>query len=235
MKLTKYGFRLNLLGFSSFLSVLGIVVSIIGIPGGITGVAYGIYLSSPSFYSPGGYYYGRDLIGPLFYSIGAGVLIITIPSLPMWILLKIKTSKQDIPGIERIGKVYSYVLGSLEIIGQIAGLIKSINDIRGIFTIGGLHLLFGIIEIIVTLTGLIFACLEIHAIRVENNKILGAYIGFRYAHFILIMIRIIVESFFRVYFLIVLIPFIPHIIFDIDLTVILHSIRVNRENKYHTG
>merc|ERR1712137_241230 len=35
MKLTKYGFRFNLLRSSSFLSVLGIVVSVIGIIGSI--------------------------------------------------------------------------------------------------------------------------------------------------------------------------------------------------------
>ena len=54
------------------------------------------------------------------FSRGGVLLILAIPYLAMWILLKIKTSKQDIPGIEKIGKVYSYVSGSLEITQVIA-------------------------------------------------------------------------------------------------------------------
>ena len=55
--------------------------------------------------------------------MGGVIIIIMIPYLVMWILLKIKTSKQDIPGMEKIGKVYSYVSGSLEIIAMIAVII----------------------------------------------------------------------------------------------------------------
>ena len=107
MKLSKYGFRLDLLGFSSFLSVLGIVVSIIGIIGGI------------ALFVVGSQFTGSTL-KPFCMVFGGVLLILMIPYTIMWILLKIKTNKQDIPGIEKIGKVYSYVSGSLEIIGAIA-------------------------------------------------------------------------------------------------------------------
>ena len=114
MKLTKYGFHLGLLGFSSVLSVLGIIVSIIGTIGGMVLFWFGTQAITPAR----GFAAGITL-----FVIGGIALFLMIPYIIMWTLLKIKTSKQDIPGIEKIGKIYSYVSGSLEIIGAIAVLI----------------------------------------------------------------------------------------------------------------
>ena len=114
LKLTKFGFHLNLLGASSFLSVLGIVVSIIGILVIIFLHVYAIHLNPV----PGCGGWEDNLAS---FSLGAFILM--IPYLTMWILLKIKTRKQDIRGIEKIGKVYSYVSGSFEIISMIALII----------------------------------------------------------------------------------------------------------------
>ena len=100
LKLTKFGFHLNLLGASSFLSVLGIVVSIIGILVIIFLHVYAIHLNPV----PGCGGWEDNLAS---FSLGAFILM--IPYLTMWILLKIKTRKQDIHGIEKIGKVYSYI------------------------------------------------------------------------------------------------------------------------------
>ena len=56
----------------------------------------------------------------------AGVsLLFMIPYLILWSLLFNKTSIQDIHSIERIGKVYSFVTGALEIIGAIASIITN--------------------------------------------------------------------------------------------------------------
>ena len=51
-----------------------------------------------------------------------------IPYLIMWTLLKIKTSNRDFPGIEKLGKVYSYVYGGLEIIVAIALILIAIEN-----------------------------------------------------------------------------------------------------------
>ena len=120
VKLTKYGFRFNLLRSSSFLSVLGIVVSIIGIIGSI-----GCFLVISKFGS------GRSDHG-LTVIHGAVLLILMISYLAMWILLKIKTSKQDIFGIEMIGKVYSYVSGVLEIISAFLWIILSARTLLSV-------------------------------------------------------------------------------------------------------
>ena len=217
MKLTRYGFHLDLLGFSSFLSVLGIIVSIIGIIGGIVLFSVGSQLQN---------------IGPqrstrvTIFVIGGVSLLLMLLYLIMWILLKIKTNKQDIPGIEKIGKVYSYVSGSLEIIGTIVLIVFSIIGLLGGEDVG---MITG--YIIGSAIYLIFACLKIHGIRVGNIKLLGTYLGFRYALFILYMIAFIVLGILTGRMAIAaLITGIVYFIMDIGLTVILHSIRVDREN-----
>ena len=94
------------------------------------------------------------------FVIGGVSLLLMLLYLNMWILLKIKTNKQDIPGIEKIGKVYSYVSGSLEIIGTIALIVFSIIGLLGGKEVG---VITG--YIIGSAIYLIFACLKIYGIR----------------------------------------------------------------------
>merc|ERR1711934_258301 len=223
MRLTKFGFHLNLLGFSTFLSVLGILVSIIGEIGGY------VLIWPESRFSRSG-----DP-GPL--GVGCALLVLMIPYLIMWILLMITTSQQDIPGIEKIGKVYTNVSGSLEIIVLIALIIFSNLDLFNSYSYSYYHYIdFGnIICIIGSAIFLIFACLKIHGIRVENNKLLGKYLGIRCALFILYMISFSIWSVLGGYrrnwtAIVFLIVGKVYFILDIGLTVILHSISVDREN-----
>ena len=179
MKLTKYGLRLDLLTFSSLLSFSGIFFSISGIIGGIVCLHMACKFSNKGDI-------GISFASDFFYLIGDVLLILTIPYLILWILLKIKTRKKDIPDIEKIGKVYSYMYGGLEIIIAIALILIAIenpvDEMTG-KTIG---------YIIVSAIYLIFTCLKIHGTRVENNKLIGIYLGFCYALFILYIIAIII-------------------------------------------
>ena len=175
MRLTKFGFHLNLLGFSNFLSVLGILVSIIGEIGGYVL----IWLQSQQRR----YRYTT----PIVYGITGVLLVFMIPYLIMWILLKKKNSKQDIPGIEKIGKIYTYVSGSLEIIWAIVWIIFSILDVLNTWprgTVRGKNIIYFIGSSIF----IISACLKIYGVRVDNKKLLGIFLGFRYAQFFLYMI-----------------------------------------------
>ena len=97
--------------------MLGIAVSIVGVIGGIA-----LFVLESQF--------SEKELGPFVKVFGGVLLILLIPYLIMWIILKIKTSEQDITGIERIGKFYTYVSGSLEIIGMIARILLSIIGIR---------------------------------------------------------------------------------------------------------
>ena len=122
MKLTIYGFYSGLLRCSSVFSVLGIVVSIMGIIGGIF---YIVYFES--------LFRNDSLMIGLSCAIGGVLIMLMISYLIMWILLKIKSSKQDIPGIEKIAKVYTYLSGSLEI------MIASIRIITSIIRLTPFH------------------------------------------------------------------------------------------------
>ena len=177
MKLTKVGCFLNLQPFSCFLSVFGIVFSIIGTIGGYTAFVIGFLISYRSV---------------VYNLIGVFLIALSMPYLAMWILFKIKTSKQDIPGIEKIGKVYSYISGSLEIIGMIVfiGLVAIVSILDRFGSGHGNSFTNIILGFVIGLVigaafYLIFACLKIHGTRVEKNKLLGAYLGFRYLLFIL--------------------------------------------------
>jgi len=212
------GLRLNLLGFSSFLSVLGIVFGFMLGIGGLFFLESGASLSLPRDDH-------FDITRCIFLIIGGVLIILMIPYLIMWILLKIKSSKQNIPGIERIGKVY--VSGTLEIIGGIVRILFSCmiqySNLR----------IVQITVIIYSALCLIFTCLKIHGTRVKNNKLLGTYLEFDYALFFLNIIAFIIS--------ITTTPFLEHmqvtfaawivsivyLILDIGLTLILYSIREN--------
>ena len=218
MMLTKFGFRLNLLGFSTFLSVLGILISIIG-----EIVGYVIIWPESRFSR-------RGEVVPI--GVGVALLILMIPNLIMWILLMIKTRKQDIPGIEKIAEIYTYISGTLEIMVAITLIIFSILDMCTPYY----YRRFGwenIIYIISSAIFVILTCQKIHGVRVQNNKLLGTFLRSRCALFILYMIVFSVWSGLddRNWTAIVsLIVGKAYFILDIGLIVILHSIRVDREN-----
>ena len=229
MKLTKFGCYLNLQKFSFCLSVFGIVFSIIGIIGGYSAFVKG-FLS------------GRKSV--IYYITGAVILTISMPYLAMWILFKIKTSKKDIPCIEKIGKVYCYMSGSVEIIGMIVYIGMETLSPRILYWNGNLVTwkLFinrwGIVEILQSCCAavyLIYACLKIYLIKVQKTKLLGIYLGFRYALFFIYMTDIVIfgqtytHSDILILSIIGFIGSIPYFILDLGLTVILHSIRVDRE------
>ena len=100
---------------------------------------------------------------------------------------------------------------------------------------------FIIAKIICWLAYLIFICLKIYGTEPDQqkNRMLGTYIGFRYALFITFIIVFFIMSTCISYpyayiFLSTLIGGILFFILDIGLTVILHSIRVNRETTAET-
>lgn len=225
MKVRQFG--CNLQRFSSFLSILGVVVSIIGIIGGYTTIVLG-------FESWGGLFY---------YVTGEALLFLSKLYLAMWIFLMIKTRKQDITGIERIGKLYIYVSGFLEIIGMIFYMGLFIIDITIVAHWGGggwgwprSDIGLKIAQTVCATVYFLFSCLKIHGIRVEKNKLLGKYLGFRLALIILYMTNLVIfsqyydeDSRMIILSFIALFGGIPYLILDIGLIIILHSIRADRE------
>merc|ERR550534_731866 len=103
MKLTKFGFRLNLLRFSSVLSLFGIVTSLLMI---IVGFAVIVMINSGSTFV--------SVNGQIIIIVMGLVIFLNIPYLVIWIVIKIKTSKRHISGVERIVKIYCYAIGFIE-------------------------------------------------------------------------------------------------------------------------
>ena len=157
MKLTKYGFQLNLFGFSSFLSVLGIVNSLLGVMAGIGVIVLTLFPKTQADPS------ASFIFSSILNGTGAAIIIIMIIYLVMWFLLMIKTAKKDIAGIETIAKVYSYISGAFEIFGMICvqifgliGLLLKVTETSIIFIIfSGVYL--------------IFSCIKIHGIRLREG------------------------------------------------------------------
>ena len=231
MKMSKFGFRMDLFNFSSDLSVFGIFVSIVGVIGGI---ALFFVASSVDLAYTG--------LPKLFYGAGAVTLILIMPYLAMWIQLKIKTSKQDIHGMEKIGKIYSYVTGSLEIIGMIVyfgmGIVSLVNHLHRLSADDEIVKFIAlIVKTVLAVVYLIFACLKIRGIIHKKNKLLGAYIDFRvvllFCLFSFSMGGIILTFDQTMVYgpggIIALSCAFAFFVLDIGPTVILHTIRKDRE------
>lgn len=203
--------REQLLKEASRPSVVGIIVSIIGSIGFVAAMVFmfgGIGDIWMKILQNARY---QEIVGALLV-----LLIIQYLTLPMWIFLKKKTAKRDIPAIEKILMMYGYVSGSLEII---VPLTLSIISSR-------------IWLIVISAAYINFACLKIHGIRVEKSKPLLAYIGFRSLLFLVYAIM-----FFVLIFVtgggvtaVTWVLGIYHFILDIRLNVILFNIRVDRKS-----
>ena len=231
IKLTQFGFRWNLIRFSSFLSVLGIVVSTLGTIGSIATLGLGIGFSNSRREWPG--------LHIILIVSGMIVLVIMTLYLAMWISLKKKTNKRDIASIERIGKIYSYMSGALEIIAMVTCLFAYLvhfyhhwfkydhsYDYEGYFSVT----LFIFILLFATVD-LIFTCLKIYGIWLKKNKLLGIYLGYRYAFFFFTILFGVIGTIYVRGIEVFIGPLLGQVlvfVLDIGLTVILHSIRADR-------
>lgn len=233
IRLTRFGFRLKLIGFSTFLSWFGIVTSLLVIIGGITVLSI--------FFS----YLQSIIIIPIVF-----ISLLLILYLVMWIFLYKKTNRRNINGIETLAKVYGYVIGTLEIIGTIVSIIVISAAIEAIRVMRNECVNYpwencsspppeviaiAVGKLIFVTVYLIMACLKIHGIRLLKNKLLGIYLCFRYVILIIhpileIASMIKSDDMFYVMFAIGwLIIFALFTILDLGLINILYGIREDRK------
>ena len=231
--------------FSTFFSIFGIVVSIIEIILSIALIVVDVVkLIKPDKSSPHSTFDLNPINRKIGISDGAITAVLFILFLVLFVLLKNKTGARDLPGIEKITKIYCYVTGALEIIVLIAFIILFIvlyiptesgfRFLAGLFWIGLGYLGSDLIRItliiffIIWLVYLVFACLKIHGIRTQKKVMIRTFIIFRYVIFVLIAILdlVSIQTSWRRF-----ITWIFFSILDIGLINILHSIRVDRANK----
>lgn len=223
IKLTKYGFFLDLFAFSSFSSMLGIVISLLIVFGGLTMI---VVINM-------GIYYNDELV-----MVISMLIIFNIIYLVMWTLLKMNTNSGNIDGIERITEVYCYVTAFLEIKGMIVMILFGV-----MILISSSDLLVGIGIIIVAPFGLFFAFMKIHGIMVKESKWIGIYLVSRYSLFIICLVSLIIITMSHYHYhvsmslnsdfvsvsLLTSSMVLPYLIIDICLTIILHSIIADKE------
>ena len=228
IKLTKYGFFLDLFAFASFSSVIGIVISLLIIFGGLAKI---VVINTGMFETS---YYDDELVICMLMPN----IIFNIIYLVMWTLLKMKTNHRNINGIQRITEVYCYCTAFLEIKGMIVMILFGV-----MILISSSDLLVGIGMIIVAPFGLFFAFMKIHGIMVKESKWIGIYLGSRYPLFIICLVSLIIITMSHYHYhvsmsynldfvsvsLLIGSMVLPYLIIDMCLTIILHSIIADKE------
>ena len=237
-KLSKLGFRLNLLGFTYFISVTGIIISTIGIIGGLTTL---ILPSAMGFRINFSFNTCRGLgclglaISSTHYGIGAFSLATTIGWLVMNCLLLKRCKQKNVPEIEKIAKIVNYIIGVVEILALIIAIVINAILIHSVAEILISSIVFLAID-------MIFVSLKIHGIRKYNNVLVKTYIIYRYIIYILFALAafaifIWTASTFRGLWQWWLLGFVAAVVFfimvmqEIGLTIVLHSIRLNNEKR----
>ena len=113
IQFTRYGFWLNLIRFSTFFSIFGIVVSILEIILSIAVIVVDVVkLIKPDKSSPHSTFDLNPINRKIGISDGAITAVLFILFLVLFVLLKNKTGARDLPGIEKITKIYCYVTGA---------------------------------------------------------------------------------------------------------------------------
>ena len=119
LKLSKLDFGVNLLRFTCFISVTGIIFSTLAIAGGIAAIIMATILQSHNGQSFGWSHiwvaYLRIISG-ILYIIGGLTLVLSFGWMVMNCLLLKRCSQKNIHGIEKITTIVNYLIGSLEIV-----------------------------------------------------------------------------------------------------------------------
>ena len=180
-------YLLDLLGFASYLSTLGIVTSLLIIIGGFTTIV----MIKPEDFSL------------LFFMLCINLHILY---LVMWTLLKMKTNNRNINGIENITTVYCYVTGCLWVKGMIGRGVA--EDCLRMILFGVMSLIsssyfnllaFGMI--LIATFGLMSAVMKIHGIMLKRSKWIGIYLGSRFAFLIIFLVSFIFTTISLLYHL----------------------------------
>jgi len=193
-KVSILGFSINLIQFTKCLSIFGIIIGLLmfvinigfwwrlGLLKSLEGSLIDYYGNSPGddFYNANdahrfnvySYQIVQMCVPGLFFLIFSGILIF------LSVFLMMKCSRQDITGIENTAKIAIYVFGSLEILVYIGAFVSSCVILNGVHSPNETSLIF--ITCMISFTEFFFllatCSMKIHAIRTEDNSLLGIYL-----------------------------------------------------------
>ena len=227
LKLSKLGCGVNLLRFTCFISVTGIIFSTLAITGGIAAIIMATTLQSHNGQSFGWSHIGvayLRLISGILYIIGGLTLVLSLGWMVMNCLLLRRCSQKNIHGIEKITTIVNYLIGSFEIMAISLTLVSYLCCLYHYY-----------VYIFILTVLLIFESLKILGLRKHQLGMVKVYIIYKYFCSFCFITVIMFKNFQMAsnkpiliwIILIVSVVSIMFIIQDIGYTVILYSIRAN--------
>ena len=177
IKLTKYGLR-----FVSFLAWTGVIISTLG----LLFSSYIIFYSIPLLFASSGLHGLTGSTGGVL-----GVLISCL-WLDLHLVLRKRNVQRDLNSIKRILKIKCFIIGGIEIILSILGIVAVIELLAG--TQNVLKMEFGLSVIGIFLLLLAFSCSMIHGVRKDINSCINAYIIFNILYALILTVFIFSDT-----------------------------------------
>ena len=229
LKLSKLDFGVNLLRFTCFISVTGIIFSTFAIAGGIAAIIIATMLQYPDGQSFGWNHIGvayLRIISGILYIIGGLTLVLSLGWMVMNCLLQRRCSQKNIPGIQKITTIINYLIGILEILAISLTLVSYLCCLYHYY-----------MYIFILTVLLIFESLKILGLRKHQLGMVKVYIIYKYICSFCFITVIMFKNFqmasnksMLIWInLMVSVVSVLFIIQDIGHTVILYSIRANND------
>ena len=165
MKLTKFGLGVRATCFVSFLAWTGVILSIVGL------LFFSFQLISLITYGFSHQAYTGEFLGAFLFYISSAWLVLHL-------VLRKKNVQRDLNSIRRILKIKCFIIGGIEVILSIVGIVAVI--ILPAYHVNVLEMKFGLIVtgfFYLLLLG--FSCSMIHGVRKDLNSYLKASIFFK--------------------------------------------------------
>merc|ERR1711973_583777 len=178
IKLTKNG-----LLFVSFLAWTGVIISILG----LLFSSYIIFCSIPLLLASSG------LHGVIGSTGGVSGVLISFLWLVLHLVLRKRNVQRDLNSIKRILKIKCFIIGGIEIILSILGIVAVIELLTA-GTQNVLEMEFGLTVIGIFLLLLAGSCSMIHGVRKDINSCINAYIIFNILYALILTVFIFSDT-----------------------------------------
>lgn len=136
----------------------------------------------------------KDIFNKM-YGYGGYLMILSLPLLPMYYLLRKRNMKKDIEGVMKMLMIICYFTGGIEIVAFILTLPLYIVDLKEMIENKEVsNMWFSLITIFYHAASTFFIILMIHGIRTIQTKFVKGFIVFQYSVFVLVAVGDIIGS-----------------------------------------
>ena len=180
MKLTKFGLGVRATCFVSFLAWTGVILSIVGL------LFFSFQLISLITYGFSHQAYTGEFLGAFLFYISSSWLVLHL-------VLRKKNVQRDLNSIRRILKIKCFIIGGIEIIVSIVGIVAVIGLLAA-GTQNVFEMEFGLSVIGIFLLLLAGSCSMIHGVRKDINSCINAYIIFNILYALILTVFIFSDT-----------------------------------------